>query len=462
MGVKAVILAAGKGTRMKSELPKVLHEAAGRPLVSWMLDTLVKAAVEDTAVVVGYRASEVAALLPAGVVAVEQTEQLGTGHAAAVGIGGLDLGDDDVVLVLPGDMPLITAETVSDLIETHRAAGASATVLTVHAPDPHGYGRVVRDHDGMVAAIVEHRDATPEQLAIDEVNTSVYAFSAAGLAELLQRIEPHNAQGEFYLTDAVALLNGDGKRVAAMATHAAEGLGVNSHAQLAEAASALRGRINRKWMEEGVAMTDPARVYLDADVELAPGVVIHPDTHVTGASVIGSGTSLGPSTFIADSNIGSDCRVWYSVLRSVEVASNVTIGPYASLRPGTRLGEGSKAGTFVEIKETDLGPGAKVPHLSYIGDASIGADANVGAGTITANYDGYQKHRTVIGDRVKIGSDNVLIAPVEIGDDAWTGAGSVISRDVSPGSLGVARSHQKEIEGYAERRRNRAKEKDQQ
>ncbi|MBT8212316.1 MAG: UDP-N-acetylglucosamine diphosphorylase/glucosamine-1-phosphate N-acetyltransferase, partial [Acidimicrobiia bacterium] len=314
--------------------------------------------------------------------------------------------------------------------------------------------------DGMVDAIVEHGDATPEQLAIDEVNTSVYAFSAASLGVVLDRIEPHNVQGEYYLTDAIALLTGDGERVAAMATQPAEGTGVNSHDQLAEAAAALRRRINRRWMTEGVAMIDPDRVYLDAGVELAPGVTIHPDTHVTGSSVIGSGTALGPSTFIEDSNIGSDCRIWYSVLRSVEIASGVTVGPYASLRPGTRLAEGAKAGTFVEIKATEVGPGSKVPHLSYIGDASIGEGANIGAGTITANYDGYEKHRTIIGDRVKIGCDNVLVAPVELGDDAWTAAGSVISRDVSPGALGVARSHQKEIEGYAERRRNRAKEKD--
>lgn len=462
MGVKAVILAAGKGTRMKSELPKVLHRAAGRPLVSWVLEALAKAGVDQTAVVVGYRADDVAAVLPPDVVPVEQVDQLGTGHATVVGIEGLSLEPGDTVIVLPGDMPLITADTVSDLVDTHRAAGAAATVLTVHAPDPHGYGRVIRDHDGMVAGIVEHRDATPEQLAIDEVNTSVYALEGDGLAELLARIEPHNVQGEYYLTDVVGLLAGDGRRVAAMVTHPVEGMGVNSHAQLAEVAATLRTRINRHWMDEGVAMIDPGRVYIDADVELAPGVTIHPETHVLGSSVVGSGSELGPSSYIEDSNIGSDCRVWYSVLRSAELAAGVSIGPFASLRPGARLADGAKAGTFVELKQTSVGAGSKVPHLSYIGDAEIGEGTNIGAGTITANYDGYQKHRTIIGDRVKIACDNVLVAPVEIGDEAWTAAGSVISRNVSPGALGVARSHQKEIEGYAERRRKRAEEKDQQ
>lgn len=453
MTVHAIVLAAGKGTRMRSDLAKVLHRAAGRPLIVWTLAAL--DAIPDITVVVGHQADEVAAVLPEGVRWVTQEPQNGTGHAAEVGLAGLVLGAGDTVLVMPGDMPLISAATVAALLRAHARANAAATVLTAVVADPTGYGRVVGDGSN-VTAIVEQRDAGPDELAINEINTSVYAFSGALLAGALDEIGADNDQGERYLTDVVAVLAGRGERVRAVRAEALEALGVNSHAELADAAGELRRRINRTWMESGVSMQDPARVYVDAEVRMAPGVVLYPDVHLEGRTTIGAGAALGPGVFVADSEIGARTRVSYSVLTDVVVGEDATIGPYTHLRPGTDLGDGSKAGSFVEIKATSVGKGSTVPHLAYVGDAAIGDASNIGAGSVTVNYDGYAKHRTVIGDRVRIGSDTMLVAPVEIGDDAYTAAGSVITKDVSPGALAVERSPQREIPGYAARRRHRA------
>lgn len=456
MTFNAIVLAAGKGTRMNSGRAKVLHEAVGLPLVGWMHRIAADAGAAQVVVVVGYQAEQVTAALPSGTVTATQDVQGGTGHAAAVGLDRLD--PCDVVVVLPGDMPLIRPATIAALVDTHVAAGAAATVLTVYADDPTGYGRVVRDDRGAVVAIVEHGDAAPDQRKITEINTSVYAFAPRLLGSALATVGSHNAQGERYLTDVIARMVDDGHPVARVVADPAEGAGVNSHDQLASAAAELRRRINTRWMEAGVFIEDPTRVSIGVGVTLAPDVRLWGDVHLAGDTAVASGAELGPSVHISDSTIAEGARVWYSVVRGTSIGRRAEVGPYVSLRHGTVLDEASKAGTFVEIKASVVGPGTKVPHLSYVGDATIGADSNIGAGTITANYDGYRKHRTVIGDGVHIGADTVLVAPVEVGDGAWTGAGSVITGDVPPDALAVARAQQREVPGYAQRRQARADE----
>lgn len=456
MSVKAIVLAAGQGTRMKSAHPKVAHDIAGKPMVGWVLEALAKVDPEHTVVVVGTGAELVQDMLPDHVTAAVQDEQLGTGHATEIGLAAMSLEPGDQVIVMPGDTPLLTTETIAELLAVHTRSEAAATCLTARLADPTGYGRILRDPMGGVVGIVEHKDATPSQLALDEINSGVYAFDAALLREALFGVDTDNSQGEYYLTDVLALLNADGHLIAAHVTDEAEIAGVNSQDQLAAAAAAIRARINREWMRRGVWMQDPTRTYVDADVEIGPGAKIYAGTHLEAGTVVAGGAIVGPDVFATDAHIGEGARVWYSVLRSAEVGPGVEVGPYASLRPGSRLEEGAKAGTFVEMKNTTVGAGAKVPHLSYMGDARIGPKANVGAGTITCNYDGYEKHETVIGEGAFIGSDTMLVAPVEIGKNAVTGAGSTITHDLEEDALGVERSPQKTIPGYAARRRERA------
>ncbi len=454
MSVKAVVLGAGKGTRMKSDKAKVLHEVAGRPLIRWMLELLGEVDTEDTVVVVGHQAETVAAALPADVGTALQEPQLGTGHATQIGLTELETDRGDTVIVLPGDMPLIRRESLAGLIATHEKEKAAATILTI-LDGPRDFGRIVRT-DGAVTGIVEQRDCTPDQLQIGEVNTSVYVFEADALHSALAELTPENDQGELYLTDVIGILVDRGEWVATFSADEEEATGVNSHDQLAMAASVLRRRINHELMRSGVAMQDPDRTYVDADATVEPGAHLHADVHIEGASHVAAGAEVGPSVYMRDSTIGPNSRVWYSVLRQADVGENAEVGPYVSLRPGAALLEGAKAGTFVEIKNSVVGEGSKVPHLAYVGDTTIGKDSNVGAGTIVANYDGYKKHRTVIGDGVRVGSNNVLVAPVALGDESWTGALSVITKDVDPGALAVTRSPHKEVPGYAARRRARA------
>ena len=456
MHLAVIVLAAGKGTRMKSELPKVLHRACGRNLLGWALATAEPLKADETVVVVGHGADDVVASLPAGAVGVVQEPQLGTGDAARVGFGACTP-DADTVLIILGDMPLLRPATLEAVIDTHRTERAAATLLTAIFEDPTGYGRVVREN-GRVVGIVEERDADEEQRAIKEMNVSVYAFDAAILSDVLDRLRSDNDQGEYYLTDVVGILAADGERIASVVTDEGECIGVNSHADLALVSNVLRRRINDRLMQDGVAMLDPDRVYIDVGVEIAAGVRIYPDVYLQGATTIEGGAVVGPSVHATDSSIAVGATVRYSVLEGAAVGPEATVGPYTYLRPGADLGINSKAGSFVEIKNSQVGPRSKVPHLSYIGDTTIGEDSNVGAATITANYDGFAKNRTEIGDRVKIGSDTILVAPVSVGDDAYTGAGSVISHDVSPGALALERSHQEEIPGYAERRKRRASE----
>ncbi len=446
MTVRAIVLAAGKGTRMKCDLPKVLHTVSGRTIVGWVVAAVQEAGIADVTVVIPPDSDAVAAALPPGVRTVVQSERGGTGHATRIALEAIGDVSKDTVVVIAGDTPLFTAATIAALVAAHRSP---ATVLTTRVPDPTGYGRIRRSADGAVTAIVEEKDADAATRAIDEVAMSTYVFEGAALAGALPKVGRANAKKEEYLTDVIGLLAP--ATGFAVADHR-ETLGINSHDQLAEAEVLMRDRINRQWMVAGVWMQDPATTYLDATVILNPGVRLLPGVHLEGTTTVAAGAVVGPQTFVIDSTIGTGSRVGYSMVRGAEIGEQVDVGPFASIRPGTILRRGSKAGSFVEIKASEVGEGSKVPHLSYVGDATIGEGSNLGAGTITCNYDGRRKHRTVIGDRVFIGSDTMLVAPVEVGDDAVTGAGSVITRDVSPGSLAVERSQQKELPGYAARR----------
>ncbi len=454
MSVAVIVLAAGKGTRMRSGTAKVLHEVAGRTLLGWVLDAVEALDAAETTVVVGCQADEVAATLPAGIRSVVQEPQHGTGHATRVALESLD-GFDGAIVVVPGDMPLITGDSLTALIDHHRATGAAATVMSVELDDPTNYGRIVRQGDS-VARIVEERDATQAERAISEVNTSVYAFDGAALDVALAELTTDNAQEEYYLTDVIGILNGQGHSVSAIAVPSELGIGVNSHAQLAVVADVLRRRINAALLESGVWMLDPSRVYIDATVTVEPTAKLFPEVYLTGSTTVGARVSIGPNVQAADSAIGDDAVVSQAVMTQATVGRSAVVGPFAYLRPGAVLGDRSKVGTYVEVKGSTIGPGSKVPHLSYVGDTTIGENTNIGAGTITVNYDGYRKHKTTIGDRVRIGSDTMLIAPVTVGDDAVTGAGSVITHDVPEGALGVSRDPQCNIDGYAEKRRKRA------
>jgi bifunctional UDP-N-acetylglucosamine pyrophosphorylase/glucosamine-1-phosphate N-acetyltransferase len=455
MSTVAIVLAAGQGTRMKSDLAKVLHEVAGRPMINWVLGALTDIVVDGAVVVVGHQADDVAAVLPPGVRAARQEQQRGTADAVKAGLGVLDLAPDDTILVMPGDMPLLTGETLDELLALHASSGSVATLLTAVLDDPAGYGRILRN-EGAVVGVVEQRDGTPEQLAIREVNTSVYVFRAGPLQDVIQNVSTDNSQSEYYLTDVVGLFAEAGLPMTGIAGDPVEVMGVNTHGHLATAAEHIRRRINEHWLTAGVWMQDPGRVYIDADVEIGDRARLYPNVYLEKGTTVGSDAEVGPDVFARAASIGDSAKVWYSVIRESAIGAGAIVGPYVSLRQGVDMAAGTKAGTFVEMKNTTVGEGTKVPHLAYMGDATIGEKTNIGAGSITCNWDGFQKHRTIIGDRVFVGSDSMLVAPLEIGDDAFIGAGSVITQDVSPGALAVERSPQKEIEGYAARRRRRA------
>jgi bifunctional UDP-N-acetylglucosamine pyrophosphorylase/glucosamine-1-phosphate N-acetyltransferase len=441
--LSAVVLAAGEGTRMRSGVPKVLHPLCGRPMVLHVVDALAALPLERIVVVVGHGAERVTKTLQEQLVTevpvefVEQRVQRGTGDAVSVAITVFDdLDAEDDLLVLPGDAPLVRAETIARLATEHRVQDAAAAILTAVVPEPLGLGRVVRDKDGNVARVVEHADATPEERAINEINTSIYCFRRNLLAPALRRLSPENAQGEYYLTDAIGVLRAAGHKVIALhADDPGEAIMVNDRVQLAEAESELRMRINRGWMRAGVTMVDPATTYIDATVELEPDVRLLPGTMLEGRTVIEAGSVIGPDVRCTDVVVGERVHMSKTVARECEIGDDCEIGPFAYLRPGTRLAAGVKVGTYVEVKNSDIGTGTKVPHLSYVGDADIGANTNLGASTITANYDGTNKHRTTIGDGVHTGIHTSLVAPVEVGDDAETGAGSVVTHDVPPGRL---------------------------
>ncbi len=432
----ALIMAGGLGTRMRSAVPKHFHPILGRRLVDWVIGVAVDAGADPVVVVASPSGSDQFAGRPV-TIAVQQ-EPLGTGDAARAAHAALAEHAGDV-LVLSGDTPLLTAELLHDLLATHRAEGAAATILSAKPADPRIYGRVVRGEDGSVLRIAEGTDATPEELEIDEINSSIYAFRSDALWPALERLQPKNVQGELYLTDVIALLVESGKRVAAhVAANSDETEGVNTRVELAHAAAVLRDRINEQHMLAGVTIVDPASTWIDPTVEIAEDVTINPFTVLRGRTTIRTGADIQPHTVAVDAEIGE----------------RAVVGPFCYLRPGTRLGESSKAGTYVEIKNSRIGDRTKVPHLSYIGDADIGEDTNIGAGAITANLGhrpGEPKKRTTIGRNVRTAIHNGFIAPVEVGDGAWIGAGSVITKDVPPGALGIARPRQENKEGYAAR-----------
>lgn len=441
---------------MHSGLPKVAHRVAGRPLVAWVVEAAAAADPDRIVVVIGHGAELVVPLLPPAVITAVQEEQLGTGHATTVGLAALDgVHPDDTVLVLYGDMPLLTGRLIADVAA--RSDGVTARVVTTTLEDPTGYGRVLRAEDGSVSAVIEDRDCSPEQVAVKEVNAGVYAFRAGSLIDALGRLSNQNAQGEYYLTDVVGILVGSGERLEPVPAAPEEVVGINSQDELAQARRLLQERINKGHMDAGVWMLDPDRTYIDESVRIAPGARIYPGVHLEGETTVGPGATVGPDVYALDSTVGAGSTVWYAVLRGAKVGEDCEVGPFASLRPGTVLENGSKVGTFVETKNTRLGEGAKAPHLSYLGDATIGPRANIGAGAITCNYDGFEKHHTEIGEGAFIGSDTMLVAPVRVGDHAVTGAGSVISKDVPDGALAIERGDQREIPGYSQRRARRAK-----
>ena len=450
----AVVLAAGHGTRMKSDLPKVLHRVAGRPMLSWVLDAVEATKPDATIVVVGHGAEAVVESIGDGVEYCIQHERRGTGHATQVALEHLGDVTGKGVLVVPGDTPLITGDALQQLVDRHAHWESGVVMLSAELADPSGYGRVVRS-GGTVLGIVEDRDANIDQRSIREINAGMYLFCGDELAGDLASLEPDNAQGELYVTDVVGLVAGRGERVDAIVVDESVVAGINTLAQLADANRAARERMVGALMAEGVTIVDPARTYIDATVTVERGATLYPGCHLEGSTIVSEGAVVGPDVFAVDSVIGPGARVWYSVLRGAQVGGGCDVGPYTTLRPGTILESGSKAGSFVELKNTVVEENAKVPHLSYLGDARVGRGANVGAGTITCNYDGFEKNRTDIGEGAFIGSDTMLVAPVSIGDGAVTGAGSVITEDVPAGALAIERSDQTIIAGYASRKAER-------
>ena len=455
-----VILAAGEGTRMKSETPKVLHRIGGRSLLGHVLAAVAPLHPRRTLVVIGHGREAVAASLPPGVEPVVQEEQHGTGHAVRVALEHAgSFRPEEVVVVVPGDAPLLTTATLDELVSRHVRDQAAVTLLSADFENPTGYGRVVRSTSGAVRAVIEERDADAAVRSVREVAVSVYAFSAGPLAAALARLTTDNAQGEEYLTDVVALLAGDGAGVYAYRTgDASETWGVNDRAQLAAAGRRLNDLILADAMRRGVTVADPLSTWVDVDVELEPDTMLLPGTRLHGRTRVARGAVIGPASVLTDTIVGERATVENSTCRGAEIGPAAEVGPYTFLRPGARLLAGSKAGAYVEIKASVLGEGTKVPHLSYVGNARIGERTNIGASTVFCNYDGQRKHQTTVGDDVRIGSDTMLVAPVEIGDGAYTGAGSVITEDVPAGALGLGRGRQRNVEGWVQR--NRGKQED--
>jgi bifunctional UDP-N-acetylglucosamine pyrophosphorylase/glucosamine-1-phosphate N-acetyltransferase len=442
---------------MKSATPKVLHQIAGRSLVAHVLTAAGGLQAQRSIVVVGHGREQVREHLAEhfpDVETVVQAEQNGTGHAVRLALAALDPDVSGTVVILAGDTPLLAGATLQSLLARHAEHAAAATVLTALMDDATGYGRVLRGADGLVTGIVEHRDASPEQLAITEINSGVYAFEAADLRSALAELGTDNDQGEEYLTDAIEALQSAGRRVAAETVAVAdEVLGVNDRVQLAHVARLFRDRLLQRWMREGVTVIDPSSVWIDADVTLAPDVLIQPDVQLLGATDVASGAAIGPRCTLTDTEVGENAVVIDTFAVLARVGSGATVGPFTYLRPGADIGPGAKAGAYVEIKNSAVGAGAKVPHLSYVGDADIGEGANIGAATVFVNYDGIAKHRTTVGEHARVGSDTMLVAPVVIGPGAYTAAGSVITEDVPAGAIGVGRARQRTILGWVQRKR---------
>ncbi|MBM0226783.1 MULTISPECIES: bifunctional UDP-N-acetylglucosamine diphosphorylase/glucosamine-1-phosphate N-acetyltransferase GlmU [Micromonospora] len=451
-----VVLAAGEGKRMKSSLPKVLHPLLGRTLLGHVLAAAAPLRADRTVVVVGHGADQVRAHLAEiapEATPVLQAQQLGTGHAVRIALDAVPDAAGTVV-VINGDVPLLRPETVPALVEAHEGAGAAATVLAAEVPDPTGLGRIVRDADGRLAQIVEERDATPEQRALREINAGIYAFDVARLRDALGKLSTDNDQGEEYLTDVFGLLRDGGEPVAVYcAADHVETLGCNDRVELAALRRLLRDRVNEGWMRSGVSILDPHTTWIDVTVTVERDAVLDQNTQLQGATAVGAGAVVGPDVTLIDTTVGEGATVLRSHAVGAEVGPQATVGPYAYLRPESRLARKAKVGTFVETKKATIGEGSKVPHLSYVGDATIGEHSNIGAATVFVNYDGVRKHHTTIGSHARTGADNMFVAPVEVGDGAYTAAGSVIIADVPPGAMAVARGQQRNVEGWVLRKR---------
>lgn len=459
MEATAIILAAGEGTRMKSNHAKVAHKILGKPMIEWVADAAIAAGCQRIIVVVGSHAQEVRDIIGASyasaavsIECVEQAERLGTGHAVKVALSACGISEGPVV-VLNGDLPLIQPETIQRFAETVATGKAAGAVLSMLPPDPFGYGRIVLDNAGSLIEIIEQKDCTPSQAAIQECNAGCYAFDGALLAAHIDKINNDNAQGEYYLPDMLAILREAGQRVTSFCCDDyRDGLGVNSRAQLAELTAIARDRINETLMAEGVTFIDPALAWIGPDCTIGRDTVVRPLTFMEGTCHIGESCEVGPNTRLTNVTCGNGCSLNETVGIDVVIENEVTVGPRAYLRPGTHLLDRAHVGTHVEIKKSTIGEGSKVPHLSYIGDTTMGAGVNIGAGSITCNYDGVHKNPTTIGDNTFIGSDTMMVAPVNIGSNAVTGAGGTITKDVPDGALAIERTEQRIITGYSERK----------
>lgn len=440
--VAALVLAAGKGTRMKSRLPKVLHKVGGKAMVERVLDTVTAVGVDRSVVIVGFGGEEVRAYLGDRCEYVTQAEQKGTGHA--VREGKPVLGDfDGTIVLMCGDTPLVTEDTIKALLKEHAATGAAATVLTAHMENPTGYGRIIRDEEGKVLRIVEQKDGTPDELAVQEINTGMYAFDSQKLWPCLAQLSDDNAQGELYITDVVGILVNAGERVSAyMTMDEDESLGVNSRVQLAEAERILRNRKLRELMDAGVTIIDPATTYVAPEVVVGSDTILHPGTILEGNTVIGKECEIGPHTRFTNVTVGDNNVIHFTYAHDCEIKKGTDIGPYVHLRPNTVIGDKVHIGNFVEVKNSIVGEGTKFPHLSYIGDSDVGGGVNIGCGTITVNYDGKIKHRTRIDDGAFVGCNTNLVAPVHVGSYSYIGAGSTITKDVPDKALAVGRARQ--------------------
>jgi bifunctional UDP-N-acetylglucosamine pyrophosphorylase/glucosamine-1-phosphate N-acetyltransferase len=440
---------------MKSKTSKLLHRISGRPMLSYAISAAATLRPDNLVVVVGHQKEQVLEFLEdlgAGVSIAEQAEQRGTGHAVQCGLEALPELAGEVVVTY-GDVPLLEGETLVKLVAEHRSAAAGVTILTATVPNPQGYGRIVRE-DGQVTRIVEQRDATPQEAAIHEINSGIYVFDAAVLRAGLEQVTDSNEQGEFYLTDVVAFSRSIGRPVAAMQIDdVVQTQGVNNRVELAEMNREHNLRVCRHWMMEGVTIIDPATTWIDDDVDLAPDVTLLPGTQLHGATSVEEGATIGPDTTLTDCTVGAGAIVFRAHGNLAIIGENASVGPYSYMRPGTELGAGGKIGGFVETKNAHIGDGAKVPHLTYCGDAEIGEGANIGAGTIFANYDGVGKHKTHVGKHSFVGSNSVLVAPVDIADGAYVAAGSAVTDEVPPGELAVARGRQRNIKGWVAKRR---------
>jgi bifunctional UDP-N-acetylglucosamine pyrophosphorylase / glucosamine-1-phosphate N-acetyltransferase len=457
-----VVLAAGEGTRMKSSIPKVLHSISGRTLLGHVLHAVNGLNAKNLRIVVGAGRElvedHVKQIAPKATT-VFQEHRGGTGHATQLALA--DIKVTGTVLVLAGDTPMLSSQSLAALLDVHHKGNFSASVMTAEHPDPTGYGRIIRSADGSLLRIVEERDATDEERAIYEVNSGVYAFDGAKLTAAIGKLKNDNSQGELYLTDVLEILRNDGGSIAAVLIEDfIEILGVNDRAQLAESAALLRDQINEGLMKAGVTIVDPLSTWVDSTATVESDVTLLPGTWIAGSTTVAHGAIIGPRTTLLDCTVATGAQVIESHCTGAAIGADASVGPFTYLRAGTDLGASSKAGAFVEMKNAVVGQGSKVPHLSYVGDATIGEGSNIGAATIFVNYDGVEKHHTTVGDHVRIGSDSMLVAPVTIGDGAYTAAGSVITEDVPPGAIGVARAKQRNVLGWVLRKRSGTKSAD--